>query len=212
MLPVARRLPLSVGKMIHVKSKTIMLAIALSAGCGSQGAYVPEERATATLGGRTAAAYPLPTSQNQQVQVRVASYGVAELEGEGDRKALHLRMAVADAGKDPLVMNTSEQRVQLPDGRQLAPTWARATTSAPPLITVQPGTAQTIDLYFEIPEEADPSRFDAIWRVQLGNREMSRITPFDKVAVDPAVARAEAAEDLMYGPDYYGYGWYGWGW
>jgi len=190
--------------------KTMLLLVAMTTACASQGSYVPEERATATLGGRTAASYPLPTSQNEQVHVRVASYGITKLKSPGEPKAIHVRMAVADAGHEPLVVDTSEQRVQLPDGRQLAPTYASASMSAPPLVTVQPGSAQNVDLYFTIPDESDPSRFDAIWRVQLGNRTLSRITPFDKVAVDPAVAREEAAEDIMYGEPY----WYGyrWGW
>lgn len=181
----------------------LLLAGAVQA-CGSSSTYIPEERATATLGGRTAASYALPSDRNQQGALRVASYGVSELKQNGDDdalKAIHLRMAVSDNSGQPMLVDTREQRLQLPDGRQLAPAYASAKASAPPVVRITPGSARTVDLFFPLPvdlaDEANPSQFDVIWRVQVGDQTVTRITPFDQVAVDPAIARQELAEDIM---------------
>jgi hypothetical protein len=179
--------------------------IGLSPSCASQGAYVPEERATATLGGRTAASYRLPSDDDERGHVRVASYGVAKLKGEGSSKAIHLRLAVSDSGREPVTLDPAEQRLQLPDGRQLTPRYARVIGDAVAKVTVQPGTTQHVDLYFQMPEAVVPERFDVVWRVRIGEQVLSRITPFDKVDVDPAHARERAAEDIFYWqPSYYG--------
>ena len=180
-----------------------ILLLAGAQACGSNATYIPEERATATLGGRTAASYGLPSDRNEQGGLRVASYGVSELKQNGDdsRKAIHLRMAVADNGTQPMTLDTRAQRLQLPDGRQLAPAYASSRASTPPLIQVAPGSARVVDLFFPLPadiaEEADPSQFDVIWRVDVGNQTVTQVTPFDQVSVDPAVARQEMAEDIM---------------
>ena len=49
--------------------RLIVLAAGVQA-CSSQSTYIPEERATATLGGRTAATYDLPSRQGQQGDIR----------------------------------------------------------------------------------------------------------------------------------------------
>jgi hypothetical protein len=186
----------------------LILVVLGAQACSSQSAYIPEERATSTLGGRTAASYALPSDQDQQGDLRVASYGVSKLERtSGDSlEAIHLRLAVSDTGAQPMVLDTREQRLQLPDGRQLAPAYVSAKAGVPPLIRVMPGSARTVDLYFPIPldlvDESSPPQFDAIWRVRVGDDTVSQITPFDKVAVDPAVARQELAEDIVEGDIY----------
>ena len=181
----------------------LMLLVAGVQACGSSSTYIPEQKATATLGGRTAASYALPSERNEQGGLRVASYGVSKLEQKGNDplKAIHLRLAVSDNGQQPMVLDTRAQRLQLPDGRQLAPAYVRARASVPPLIRIVPGTARTVDLYFPLPpdiaDEANPSQFDVIWRVNVGDQTVSQVTPFDEVSVDPAVARQELAEDIM---------------
>ena len=114
----------------------LMLLVAGVQACGSSSTYIPEEKATATLGGRTAASYALPSERNEQGGLRVASYGVSKLEQKGNDplKAIHLRLAVSDNGEQPMVLDTRAQRLQLPDGRQLAPAYVRARASVPPLI------------------------------------------------------------------------------
>ena len=184
---------------------TLLLAALVTGAqaCASQSTYIPEERATATLSGRTAATYPLPSQQGQQGDIRLASYGVAKLKPNGTDtlKTIHLRVAMSDIGHQPIVLDARAQRLQLPDGRQIGAAFVRSPVSVPPLIRVEPGTAQTVDLYFPIPpdlvDRSSPPRFDVVWRVNVGQNTVSEITPFDKVAVDPAEARLELAEDVM---------------
>ena len=181
----------------------IVLVAGAHAACASQSTYVPEERATATLGGRTAATYALPSEQGTQGNLRLASHGVTKLKrGEDESlKAIHLRVALSDNGREPIVLDARAQRLQLPDGRKLSAAFIKSPLSAPPLIRVEPGSAQTVDLYFPIPrdllDQSSPPQFDVVWRVEVGNETVSNITPFDKVAVDPAEARLDLAEDIM---------------
>ena len=63
----------------------------------------------------------------------------------------------------------------------------------------------------------DATEFDLSWKVEVGGVEFTRVTPFHEVAIDPAVAQQEFAEELAYawadpywGP-WYGFGgWYVW--
>ena len=187
--------------------RPVLRLIAVLAGvaaCSSTATYIPEERATATLGGRTAATYGLPSQQGRQGDIRLASYGVAKFERKGAEpvEAVHLRMAVSDSGQQPMLLDTRAQRLQLPDGRQLSPAYVASDAGQqPPLIQVQPGSSRSVDLYFPLPPElmddSNPPQFDVVWRVRVGNDTVSEITPFDKVEVDPAVARQELAQDVM---------------
>jgi hypothetical protein len=178
----------------------IVLAAGVQA-CASQSSYIPEQRATDTLSGRTAAAYAVPSEQYKQGDVRLASFGVTKLKTNGDDslKAFHLRVSLSDIGSQPIVLDTRRQSLELPDGRRIAAAYVRSRVSAPPLILVQPGSAQIVDLYFPVPrdliEESSPPQFDVVWNVQVGRYTVSQITPFDKVAVDPAEARLEEAEE-----------------
>jgi hypothetical protein len=196
-----------------IKRRVLQLILlgAAAAACASQSTYIPEERATATLGGRTAAVYGLPSQQGRQGDIRLASYGVAKFKYGEDQsfKAIHLRLAVSDSGNESMVLDTRAQRLQLPDGRQIPAAYVASESSArPPLIQVSPGSARTVDLYFPIPQdltddESSPPQFDVVWQVRVGSDTVSEITPFDQVAVDPAVARQELAEDVVNDRVYY---------
>lgn len=114
-------------------------------------------------------------------------------------RAIHLSMAVSDIGHEPIVLDAREQLLQPPDGRRIGAAYVRSAVDLPPLIRVEPGTAQTVDLYFPIPadllDKTSPPRFDVVWTVDVGGDTVTEVTPFDKVAVDPAKARLEAAKD-----------------
>ena len=86
--------------------------------CASQSTYVPEERATATLGGRTAATYQLRSEKGDQGDIRLASYGVAKLKrGDEDSiKAIHLRVALSDSGRQPVVLDARRSDSSSPTG------------------------------------------------------------------------------------------------
>jgi len=176
-----------------------LLVSAALAACASRAAYVPEEHATATLGGRTAASYTLPSERDPRGNLRLASHGISKMKRNGveSGKAIHVRMAISHQGSGSMAVDARRQRLQLPDGRQLAPAYVASGRAAAP-ISVPPGTSRTIDLYFPIPNDLasakSPYRFDVAWRVWTANGEISRVTPFDRVSVDPAAARARSSE------------------
>lgn len=188
--------------------RAAILGAMLGAVACAKGAYVPEEAATATLGGRTAAQYSIPSDAQPQGTVRVASYGISKLKQEREGKegrAIHVRMAVQNHGQGPFVVDIPQQRVQFSDGSQVTAAYAHSDQDGLPVVEVAPGSSRTVDLFFPIPEPLLEHNkmpdFSMIWRVQADGQEISRITPFDKMAVDPNVARQEA---YAYGP----YGWY----
>jgi hypothetical protein len=180
--------------------------IAFTAGahaCSSHTSHIPEQRASATLGGRSAATYALSSEHGQQGSLRLSSFGTAKLKqrGGGDSStALHLRMAVADYGDELIVLDTRAQRLRLPDGQEVAPAHVRSEAGAVPALRVMPGKARLVDLYFALPpgllDEARVSGFDVLWRVRVGDQTVARTTPFERTALDPAVARQELTRTL----------------
>lgn len=190
----------------------VLPTVALLAACARYHPYIPEERATATLGGRTAATYPIPSDDAPMGDLRVASYGVAELLQERtDRKvkALHVRLAVANNSATRIAINVEHQRIQLPDGRHVAPVLARSEAGRGPVVEVPPASSRALDMFFpfERIDSRQPPRFDVVWRVEVGNTPMLRVTPFDQVRFDPAVARQEALHDGFYGSYWYDTRW-----
>jgi len=177
--------------------------------CAGYDPYIPEERATATLSGRTAASYSLPSDNNPQSDIRVASSGISNLERRtGEKtKAVHVRLAIANHGAAPMSLDVRQQRIQLKDGTQIAPAAASSTTSSIPVVDVPTGSSRVVDMLFPIGEREDekqPSRFDVVWRVNLGNTSLLRVTPFDEVDIDPSIAQQDAARHWYYnGPYWY---------
>lgn len=189
-----------------LKSTIAAASAALAFGC-TQPDYVPAESAKATLGGRTAAQYQLPSSDDPKANVRVASYGFTKLKRAGseqDVRAVHVRFSLENNDEEPVSFDVRSQRIQFPDGLKAAPVSARASAAGVPVIEVPPHSSRTVDLLFPVPPElAKASRmphFDVAWNVNLNGEVADEITPFERVAIDPAVARERAA---FYGP---------WGW
>jgi hypothetical protein len=194
------------------RSAAFTLLGALGLACSSHSAYIPEQSVKGTLDGRTAASYPLPAASNSQGDLRIASYGISELDrkGDDDAKAVHLRYAVSNHGNRPITLDLREQRIQLPDGRQITAAYASSSGQAmEPTVGVHPGTSRSVDLYFPLPPDLfdakEPPSFDVVWRMHVDAQTISQITPFDKVTVDPAVARQRAAEEVMLSPNGYWY-------
>jgi hypothetical protein len=172
------------------------------AACASQNAYVPEEHATTTLGGRTAASYALPSERDPRGNLRVASAGISKLKRNGVEvgKAIHVRIAISHRGGGSIALDARRQRLQLPDGRELAPAYLVSPRATSPVVSVPPGASRTIDLYFPMPSDwlsrRSPYRFDVAWRVWTANGEVSRVTPFDRVSFDPAM-REHGSEGIV---------------
>jgi len=201
----------------------VCLAVLLGA-CASKPTFVPEEQASATLGGRTAARYLLPSDYDVQADVKIASFGFTEARTKNHNgkkvHAIQLRINVANEGDQPVSLDPRDQIVEGPTGRH-GPGFARSNAGELPQIVVPPGSSRTVELYYPVPEELvkshDATDFDLSWKILVGGVEFTRVTPFHEVAIDPAVAEQEFAEELAYawsdpywGP-WYGFGgWYVW--
>ncbi len=181
----------------------------MAAACAPNYAYVPASNATATIGGRNAADYPVPPEQPRG-DVRIASFGFADLTPHGipddeahALHALHLRMVIANNGDHEWTLDTREQRLELPDRGKSAPAFATADRgSPPPTITIPVGGKRVVDLFFPLPTDeqraAKIPAFDTIWTVHMAARTVTERTPFDRILVAPA------ATEYDYGPDYWG--------
>jgi hypothetical protein len=186
-----------------------VVPLLLTAGCAPEYAYVPEQNATATVRGRVAADYPIPPGAPRG-DVRIASYGIAEVSSEGSPgetvRALHLRMVLENNSAAAWTLDTREQRVQLDGADTIAAAFASANAGVPPpMVTVPPSGKRVVDLFFALPAalqdaEAIPE-FDAMWRVNAGPAGViAERTPFERLTIEPDEGSYDSWD---YGPDYY---------
>jgi hypothetical protein len=189
-------------------NRRVVLAVSLLAsasGCSTPYAYVPTTNAIATVGNHVAADYAVPP-EAPKGDVRIASYGITSVTPHGDgakARALHLRLVLANNGATTWTLDTRAQRLDLGGAALLAPAFASANAGAPPpVVTVPPNGKRVIDLFFLLPPGLDHSpklpEFDALWRVDTGNRVVADRTPFERLIVTPVY---DPAWD--YGPNYY---------
>jgi hypothetical protein len=190
----------------------VLMGLVVALGCESPYIYRPEENATARVAGHVAARYEVPQEQPHG-DVRVASFGMTKIRpqtGEGEVRALHARMVVAnndDLG--PWIVDTHQQQIRLRDGHVATPAYAASDRDGLPLVTVRASEQRTIDLFYPLPEslqkESKIPEFDVLWKVQTPHRMVAERTPFERLEVVPAYA-------FGYGYPYgYPYGWPGWG-
>ncbi len=138
--------------------------------------------------------------------VRVAAIGVVELRHraaeEPPVRAMHLRMAVENGGGPSWTLDTRDQIAMLLDREQSRPAFATSSAGAPPVVTVPPGRAAILDLYYPLPRGMPGSEVRAVellWRLRVSARVVAARTSFDRVPRE--IAPAPVA------------GWnYGWGW
>jgi hypothetical protein len=201
-----------------MKIVLLLVGICLAA-CASSPDYVPESGEAATLGGRTAAEYQLPSDADGKANVRIASFGFIEAKPK-DRdekvKALHLRMNVSSESDAPVTIDVREQIVEGPKGGRHVPGYVKSDAGDAPEVTIAPRNARTFDFYYEVPEEyakqPEPKNFTLHWTVNVGGEAITRSTPFQQVAVDPVIAQQEASQNLAYGWAAPAYGpWSAWG-
>jgi len=181
-------------------------------GCATEYLYRPAENANATVGGRLAARYAIPPEQPRG-EVRVASFGIAELQSEGaPTRTMHVRMIVENNnGRGPWYLDTREQLGIVPEEGQVRPSAASADVGGLPIVRVDPGDARTIDLFYPLPPSAegasDLPQFDLLWRVQTDTRLVSERVPFDRFRVEPEVVGGGPNASFI-GPGYGPYWWY----
>lgn len=185
----------------------IALFALLGAACEPQYAYVPLTNAT-VIAGHVAADYPVP-KEAPRGDVRLASYGIADLGSSRDRedrvRALHLRVTLIDNGDRPWTMDTREQLVDLDGYGRSVPAYASANAgSAPPAITVPPMGKRVVDLFFPLPTELQRAErlptFDVVWKVHAEDKDIAERTPFERIAVEPPPSYDPIYD---YGADYY---------
>jgi hypothetical protein len=203
---------------VNMRASMPLLALALGlAACESPYVYRPAVNANARLAGHRAAEYQLPTPQNPQGDIRVASFGVSKVkpqaEQQGTIHALHVRAVVANNSNQPWQLDTRQQVVQLHDERTLAPAFSRSDDGNLPLAVAPPGGKRTIDLFYPLPPDMEKAsripEFDVLWRVDTGNgKVVAQRTPFERLRVEPYYA-STGGGDPFEGPSGWGpYGWY----
>lgn len=193
----------------------LVLLGAGAAGCASaQYIYQPEENATASVSGRTAAYYRIPPA-SPHGDVRVATLGITTLEPTSDGqervRAMHVRVVV-DNNDDtaPWQLDTRQQIASLDSYGQSRPAYASTSFGTPPVISIAPGASVAVDLYYPLPEDMQKAseipHLSLLWSVQTPEAPVTERTSFQRVEIEPP-------------PSYYagvgwGYGWYGpgWGW
>ncbi len=193
-----------------------LTALVLAAGCSSaRYMYRPEENATARVSGRPAAYYEVPP-QSPHGDVRLATIGIAKLVAQREAKehihAMHVRMIV-DNNDDtaPWQVDTREQIGSLGGDGQSRPAFAWATTARPPIVSIAPGTSDTVDLYYPLPSSmqgaSEVPHFEVLWRVQTPDGMVSERTTFERLEIEqlPPPGYYAAA-----GADWWGPGWGGW--
>jgi len=183
-------------------------ALAVLCACASTYVYNPEENATATIRGRTAAYYQIPPAAPRG-DVRIASFGIAEIVPPGASagevaRAIHLRLVVANNSDQPWSVDTREQRIAIPGQGESVPAYGTADANGP-LVEIPPSGKRRIDLFFPLPRGMQhagkiPS-FDALWEVALRDGVVKERTTFERLQIEPT-------QDDYVAP---GGGYYGWG-
>jgi hypothetical protein len=194
------------------------------AACGPTYVYQPAANATATMKGRVAADYKIPSTAPQG-DVRLASFGMSKITPSNNpdqrEKAVHVRMIVNDNGQAPWTLDTRQQVIVLPDGQQVAPALVttREGLSGLPSVTVPAGGKRIIDLFYPLPANMQSAsqvpEFDVVWHVDTPQQQVTERTPFERLRVDPEVAYGYGPEwgvgDGGWGGPWYGAGYYGYG-
>lgn len=140
--------------------------------------------------GKHEAVYNLPVPTDAKGTVRLESEGVEDIrakESEQKVPSLHLKMIVNnEKDAQPWMLDARNQQVSLQGGTTLTPTLVNTKGESLPMIEVEPGETQDIDLYYALPEKfknaTEIPGFTARWEVQTENRTVAEATPFDQIS------------------------------
>ncbi|MCU1279902.1 MAG: uncharacterized protein JWM53_3448 [bacterium] len=209
-------------------SRPIVIVVACGlamAACAPKYVYQPEANATATMKGRVAADYQIPSTTAPQGDVRLASFGMSKIASskmpDQSQKAVHVRMIVNDNSQAAWTLDTRQQVIVFPGGQQVAPglVTTREGTAGLPSVTVPAGGKRIVDLFYPLPANLQSAsqipEFDVVWHVNTPEQQVTERTPFDRLRVDPEVAYGYGPEwgigDGSWGGPWYDTGYYGWG-
>jgi hypothetical protein len=183
--------------------------------CAStQYVYRPEQ-ATVWIDGYPAERSSIPP-ERPQGEVRVAAFGIAELEhGQGQRvRMLHVRLVVQNDGDNrPWVVDTREQLIVIADVGWNRPAFVNSDLDSLPLVQVARRTRRVLDLYYPLPsnvqDEGQLPGFDITWEVRTAARRVAGRASFERLALEyyyPDVSfYAGWGSYWWYDPFYYGY-------
>ncbi|MFW5739731.1 MAG: hypothetical protein ACOC1F_05135 [Myxococcota bacterium] len=144
--------------------------------CGaSHQGFHPAERATAeTITGETAADYEIVTEAGSMGDVKLWSRGAFET--DDGTTVIHIGIQLENESSRPIVLDDVVLDSLRYDGAvksNIRPTGQ--------LARVLPGKSEEFELYFTLPEPADPDRIRAFrvrWKAQAGDSTYQQTTPF----------------------------------
>lgn len=186
------------------------LALALSAAACSptRYAYAPVTTTSAEIVGHPAADYAVPPD-SPQGRVRLATFGIAQLQREG-RWFFHVRMSARNESQETWSVDKNEQVLEIAIGDDRERTTrvrpAIDVDDTPTQVEVPSRETRSLDLFFPLPPGAedatDVPEFKVVWTVRAGARDVTVSTPFQRfLASGPArnVPRAEPNYPLSNG-------------
>jgi hypothetical protein len=201
---------------------TVTVGAVALAGCGSTGAFVPAEKATAVSPmGYPAAEYDLEIEKSDMGDARVWSEGAMRMELQGEKTtAVHVGFQLENTSDRPMRVDIGRTTLDVGLGKtkviNLQPTRIVGQLDVPPR------GDRRIDLYFRLPKGVRPYDVQALkvkWELNNAQDRFSQQTPFIKP--DPYVGRyyyTPFYDPFLYNPywrpanvalyPYYPYWWY----
>lgn len=153
-------------------------------------------------------AFAVPSGDVQLTTSGVVDLGTQSVSTQGVQ-ALHLRMRLTNDSEWPWTVDTREQRIDLEGYGTSAPAFASSDAGSPPVVTIAPGAARDVNLYFPLPaalaDRATLPVFDVLWDVHTADGVLARRTPFEQIAVEQAPWPGQPGE---YSPEWGGSYWY----
>lgn len=191
-------------------TKRIVLGIvSLLSACAPAYVYKPDENATASIRGRTAAFYQIPPAAPRG-DVRIASFGITDITLPGAAakavvRAMHLRLVVDNNSDQSWSIDSRLQRIAIAGEGESTPAYGAA-EGAGPLVQIPPAAKRHVDLFFPLPARMQRAgkipRFDAIWQVATPTGVVKERTEFERLRVEPTADDYVTAQEAAY---------YGWG-
>lgn len=163
----------------------VLATVALSVGAGcsrTRYAYAPVATTGAAIVGHPAAEYAIPPD-DPRGRVRIATFGMARLIADGPRY-FHVRMSARNDSSVPWVVDRGAQQLELETGGalghkvRLRP--SVGVDGSPERVEVLAGTTAAIDVFFELPEEAQEAAevpaTELFWSIDAGEGEAVAMT------------------------------------
>ncbi len=147
-----------------------------------------------------AAVYNVPNSMRPEGKIEIVSKGIESIrthKSENELPALHIQLIVTNQHalqemSGTWMLDARSQRLRLRSDLLLRPSLVEAEAIALPIIEVNAGQTETIDLYYAVPKQlhASPSLpgFELEWQVQTPQRLLSRVTKFNQELKNQSVA------------------------